>query len=254
MVLCSTRVSVLVVLTLGMVVGPAAPAWADKQDARKHYEQATAAFGLGRYADAAGEYEAAFRLRPEPALLYNCAQSYRLAGNRARALELYRNYVRLYGDAPNADDARKHANDLELEIASASTASAQPSTHSVPAETARPAVSDPSAASPPTLPTPLTPSSPPPSLSSFGTTPEPTPTPATTLAPVPAPGPDVHLVDATASPLTDAPRDAGQRPLVRRPWFWVAIGAAVVGGTVAILLATSGDKDPKPTLGVVAGN
>ena len=82
-------------------------------DARKHYDRATAAFGLGKYAEAAAEYEAAFRLRPDPALLYNCAQSYRLAGDRPRAIELYRNYLRLYGDAPNAEDARKHLGNLE---------------------------------------------------------------------------------------------------------------------------------------------
>ena len=36
---------------------------------------------------------------------------------------------------------------------------------------------------------------------------------------------------------------------MRRPWFWVAVGAAVVGGTVAILLATRKDTYPDATLG-----
>ena len=102
---------VVILVTLG------APAHAEKQDARKHYDKATAAFGLGNFADAAAEYEAAFRLRPDPALLYNCAQSYRLAGNKPRAAELYRNYLRLYGEPSNAEDARRHLSDLELELA-----------------------------------------------------------------------------------------------------------------------------------------
>ena len=32
-----------------------------------------------------------------------------MAGNRPRALQLYRNFVRLYGDNPRAEDARNHA-------------------------------------------------------------------------------------------------------------------------------------------------
>ena len=65
------------------------PAPPTSKDARRVYDEATAAFGLGRYAEAAEKYEAAFSLRPDPALLYNAAQSYRLGGQqgaRARAV------------------------------------------------------------------------------------------------------------------------------------------------------------------------
>src|SRR5450432_2756009 len=85
-------------------------------DAREIYEQATAAFGLGHYAAAAEKYEAAFSLRPDPALLYNAAQSYRLAGNKPRALELYRNCLRLYPNFHNAEDARRQVTNLKAEI------------------------------------------------------------------------------------------------------------------------------------------
>src|SRR5262245_50081387 len=89
-------------------------AWSagSSKDARRMYEEATAAFGLGRYGEAAEKYEGAFALRPDPALLYNAAQSYRLAGNKQRALELYRNYVRLYPDGTNAAEARAHVASL----------------------------------------------------------------------------------------------------------------------------------------------
>ena len=90
----------IVVAAVLAVQAPVRAATSSK-DARRVYDEATAAFGLGRYAEAAEKYEAAFSLRPDPALLYNAAQSYRLAGNKARALELYRNYVRLYPEGTN---------------------------------------------------------------------------------------------------------------------------------------------------------
>ncbi|HEY6475551.1 MAG TPA: tetratricopeptide repeat protein, partial [Polyangia bacterium] len=96
----------LLVVALQIVLARAPASAAQSSAARKAYEEATAAFGLGRYAEAADRYEKAFSLHPDPALLYNAAQAFRLAGNSKRALELYRNYLRLYPDASNADEAR----------------------------------------------------------------------------------------------------------------------------------------------------
>ncbi len=110
----SPRTVAVLVLLLACLARPAAAA--SGKDAKKIYEEATAAFGLGKYAVAAEKYEAAFAIRPDPALLYNAAQSYRLAGNKPRALELYRNYVRLYPDGSNANDARSHVAALKKEI------------------------------------------------------------------------------------------------------------------------------------------
>jgi hypothetical protein len=42
-------------------------------------------------------FEKAFELKSDPALLYNAAQSHRLAGNKERALALYQNHLRVYG-------------------------------------------------------------------------------------------------------------------------------------------------------------
>ena len=91
---------------LALAVGGRPALASGPSPARQAYDQATAAFGLGHYAEAAEKYETAFSLRPDPALLYNAAQAYRLAGNRQRALELYRNYLRLYPDRQNAAEAR----------------------------------------------------------------------------------------------------------------------------------------------------
>jgi hypothetical protein len=251
----------LVLVLVGALVMAAGPAFAEKTDARKHYDRATAAFGLGKYADAAVEYEAAFRLRPDPALLYNCAQSYRLAGNRTRAIELYRNYLRLYGDAPNAEDARKHLANLELEVAAERTVPARPA----PAGAAAAPVAAPTTPSPRPVPAPpaaapapVVAAAPPPAPVYSPPPPPPaTPPPATAPPPLDAPPPaappaEVHVDVAVSG--TPAPADDGDRPLVKRPWFWAAVGAVVVAGVVVAIVASSGDKDPNPSLGTVVGN
>ena len=242
---------VVAVLSQGSVIAPVGAAPAERQDARKHYDEATSAFGLGRYADAAAEYEAAFRLRPDPALLYNCAQSYRLAGNNVRALELYRKYVRLYGDAPNADDARKHVNDLESQIASDKAAAAN----------GAPALAQPSRSPSVSPANPFGPSSflgpgdvpgaaavaPPPPM------PMPVPTPNPAIVPSgSAPGGALDLASASAPSQGQA--DTMPRSTVYRPWLWVAIGTAVIASTVIVLLSIRSDKDPNANLGRVSGN
>jgi tetratricopeptide (TPR) repeat protein len=104
----------VIIVAAVVALGPRARAIAGpvSKDAQSLAGEATAAFRMGRYAEAAGKYDEAFALRPDPALLYNAAQSYRLAGNQARALEHYRNYVGLYPDCASAEDARGHVSRL----------------------------------------------------------------------------------------------------------------------------------------------
>src|SRR5712692_10401871 len=94
----------LVVATLSL----AAPAYADDAtEARRLYRKAEAHFALGEFTDAAQAYEAAFRLKQDPALLYNAAQSWRLGQNEEKALVEYRNYLELFPHARNAATVRK---------------------------------------------------------------------------------------------------------------------------------------------------
>lgn len=205
--------AVLLLIGLGGLQVAAAPRGAD---AKEIYEQATAAFGLGHYAEAAEKYEQAFSLRPDPALLYNAAQSYRLGGNKPRALELYRNCLRLDPNFANANEARSHIATLTKEIAE------EPSAGTAPLGTTR------TPAPTPPLPAPVQPSaSSPPSL--VGAPPE-----ATVSTAVPA-----------AEPATS---------IFKKNWFWGVVGAVVIGGTVGILLATRGTKYPEATFGTVNGN
>ena len=202
------------VLALGSSAGAAAE---KKTEARRLYDEATAAFGVGNYAEAAEKYEGSFKLHPDAALLYNAAQAYRMAGNQQRALQLYRNFVRLYADNPRTEDARNHAAALEKALT----------------ETAKPGV-------------PPAPTSPPADSA--------TRAPSADLAPPPPPGVSLSAPPPGQSPTLleqHASSDEARPSLVRRPWFWVVVGAAVVGGTVAILLATRNDTYPEATLGTV---
>jgi tetratricopeptide (TPR) repeat protein len=89
-----------------------------EDDAKDHYKRGFAAYGLGHYAEAAREYEKAFALDPDGALLFDAAQAHRLANNNRRALELYENYLRLFGDnAKNRDEVLHKIEQIKSELA-----------------------------------------------------------------------------------------------------------------------------------------
>src|SRR6185312_14996699 len=110
-----------------LLMGQTAAAWADNAaDAKAHYQSATAFFAVGEFAKAADEYQQAYTLKPDPALLYNAAQSYRLAGNNERAIILYKNYVSLYPDQANVDEVRNQIAKLKDAIAAQENAKNNP--------------------------------------------------------------------------------------------------------------------------------
>ena len=103
-------------ILIGLAVPPSVAAAERRGEPAELFDQATAAFGLGHYEEAAQRYEEAFSLQPDPVLLYDAAQSYRLAGNKRRALELYRNLLRIYPDFVSAQKARDHIAVLQKEL------------------------------------------------------------------------------------------------------------------------------------------
>ena len=81
-------------------------------DAKAHYQKATAHFAVGEYHDAAIEYEEAFKLKQDPAILFNAAQSFRLAGDNQKALLLYNNIIKLYPSTQYAKDSKERIEKL----------------------------------------------------------------------------------------------------------------------------------------------
>jgi len=96
----------------------AEPVSADaKKQARQLYKEGVAAYDLGHYEEAADKYEKAYRLSPDPALLFNSAQAYRLAGSKQRALDLYKSFLHNYGEANKfGADARIFTDHLQAEL------------------------------------------------------------------------------------------------------------------------------------------
>jgi tetratricopeptide (TPR) repeat protein len=85
----------------------------DVQSARDHFAVGKRLYDLGRFADAAREYEAAYQAKDDPALLFNLGQAYRLAHDARRALLAYRSYLRNVSDAPNRAEVEAHIAELQ---------------------------------------------------------------------------------------------------------------------------------------------
>ena len=214
------------------------------EEIRDFLDRATAAFALNHFAEAADNYEKAFALKPDAAVLYNAAQAHRLAGNKERALELYQSYLRLYGTEKRAE-IEKHVENLKQAIEKDHAVATSPPTTPAPvggalAETSPPAAPLASAAAPPASP------------------PEPAPiTPAPAAPPPAAPAASLPAtVTAAAQPapvlVTQAPpprADSGS--VLGKPWFWVVVGGAVAAaGVTAFLLTRPGPSDPVANINV----
>lgn len=83
--------------------------------AREHYRKGKIAFDLQRYLDAAHEYEAAYELKDDPALLFNIGQAYRLANEPQKAVGAYKSYLRNAPDVPPKRRAEIEARIAELQ-------------------------------------------------------------------------------------------------------------------------------------------
>ena len=206
------RLPLAALLVFATVALPVAARADDRADARAHYEKAEAAYALGRFAEAATEFEEAYARKPDPAILYNAAQAYRLAGKKERALELYRSYRRVYGRrGEHTGDVEKHISELEKAIESDRHASSAESTGLATLEP--------------------------------GATPAPPAMPAPQLTQVPPPAPPVASASATLVAQPAPPPENTDRPIYQRWWFWAGAGAVVVGAIVGIALISRKSPD-----------
>jgi tetratricopeptide (TPR) repeat protein len=105
--------TVLAVAITGLAGAAAAQ---DVSEARRHYELGTRYYDLQRYADAAKEYEAAFVIKDDPALLFNIGQAYRLAQNPRKAIGAYRSYLRRVPNDPRRAEIERRIADLQTQI------------------------------------------------------------------------------------------------------------------------------------------
>ena len=214
----------LLVALLGCLGAPGvAQAQSDsekRQQAKEHYEMANRFYDVGKYGDAINEYEKAYLLVEDPALLFNIGQAYRLGDHLEDAIRSYKNYLRRRPDASNRADVEKKIADLERTLDERRRAGAlqpQPAPSSgasgISATVPPPLGNLPGYSSPAS---PVSPASPP-----VG---EPSTAPA--LAPVAVPAPIQPGVDVSAPPpLTSEPF---------RPKKWIAYSLLAVGGACIV--------------------
>ena len=88
----------------------------DIRAAREHFEKGKRLYDLGRFGEAAKEYEAAYQAKDDPALLFNLGQAYRLAGNHQRSLLAYKAYLRNVPAAPNRAEVEEHIREMQLAV------------------------------------------------------------------------------------------------------------------------------------------
>ena len=86
---------------------------AQKQEMMEHYERATRAYDIQKYQEAVDEYQKAYEIAGDPAMLYNVAQAYRLNGQLQEALHSYRRYLQRSPNARNREDVERKIADLE---------------------------------------------------------------------------------------------------------------------------------------------
>jgi len=142
-----------VLVTLCGTVAWARPAEDPKvTETKEHYERGLARFNLQEFKDAIVEFEAAYRLKPDPVFLYNLAQAHRLSENVERALYFYRAYLRASPSAPNRSEVEGRITALEKLIAEKKNVATPPDHALSPADkpptsaTAAPVVTQPVAA------------------------------------------------------------------------------------------------------------
>jgi tetratricopeptide (TPR) repeat protein len=108
------RVLAFVAFAMATMVAPARAD--DKAKAREHFSKGSKAFDLGAYDEAIAEYSACYRIIDDPAILYNIAQSHRLAGHSAEALRFYRLYLIKLPAAPNRDEVESKIAELQKAV------------------------------------------------------------------------------------------------------------------------------------------
>ncbi len=94
--------------------------------AREHYKRGTSLFDQGKYNEAIVAFQQAYEIKDDPVLLYNIAQSFRLAGKHLEALRFYRTYIRRAPKAPNRDEVETKIADMERLIADTQKTAAIP--------------------------------------------------------------------------------------------------------------------------------
>ena len=181
--------------TLGSAAVRAEPARGAADDAKRHFEDGSKHYHLGEFKEAAEEYKAAYKAKPDPVFLYNIAQSYRLANDFGQALFFYRSYLTSTPDTANRAEIEERIRKLEAQVAAQKSLATAPPTDAV-APGGQPKSIEPS---------------------------------RTTTAP--ALGAAAPVGDSNVVVRREEPR---RTPVYKKWWLWTIVGVAVAGVAVGV--------------------
>ena len=99
-----------------------------KADAKLHYDTALRKYDIGKFDEAAQEFQAAYELIGDPKILYNVGQAYRFANNPERALFFYRNFLRREENSPRRAEVERRITELTEAMAKQKSAAEAPPT------------------------------------------------------------------------------------------------------------------------------
>ncbi|WP_394828257.1 tetratricopeptide repeat protein [Pendulispora albinea] len=198
---CSVWLACVVLILAPATASAQTPAQSEAR-ARQYYAEGTGHFQGGRYLEAEAAFAAGFELSHKPGFLWNMAECARLLGNRERALELYRRYVREAPSGAQRAEAEMHVRELEPSDDTAAKAHAP----------------DRPSADPPATPPPQ---GPPLVLRLDG-----------------ASAPKADSRHTASDVLKPAPERASA-PVYQRWWFWTGAAAVVAGAVVTAVVISS---------------
>ena len=229
----------LIASLLALSAPPAFAQQSEQEQARDHYKKGLAAYNLGQYSEAAAEFEAAYRLFLDPALLFNIAQAHRMNGEMEKALGGYRAFLRTAPPGTrNRAQAEKWEQELEREVARAKAAA--PATPPPPVATKPPASATAAVAAPPAA-EPATATAPPAPAEAATS---PAPTTLALAARDPGAPASMPTLETTAAPQSDESKESSHL------WIWGVVGGAVVAGVIAALLLTRNHSSAPDCLGI----
>jgi tetratricopeptide (TPR) repeat protein len=188
----------------------------DRVKAEAEYKKGVAALNLAHYQEAVAAFEEAYKISPDPILLYNVAQAHRMNGDLKKAQVLYESYLReAPPNAPERTMAKARIDGIKRELEERKASQA------VPALSKPPAVSERS-------------------------TVELAPTSDPVRAPTPPLAPAVGLRTDTLA-ATVPPRAS---PWYRSRWTWIAGGAVVLAVATSLAIVFGRDERfPDATMG-----
>ena len=229
----TTKLCAVVVIALAFGAGLA---HADKKtdaEAKRLYLEGTKAYSLGDFPKAIESYKRAFDVKPDPVLLYNIAQAYRLSSDFGQSLFFYKSFLRNMPDAANREEVEGRISEMESAMAKQKATASAPPTGPVAPGGKLPAGGDAS-----TIATRHTTETEP------GTTTTPTEGKTTRL---PSPDKAAEAGEAGSEvqpPVMPEPIDSGghHRPIYKKWWFWAGVGAVAVGAVVIVAAGSGGSS------------